>query len=138
MAGGAVPPTHRAQVRPGGGAQHSVTAGLDTAASDTDVVSVQTARRPVHHRAGQQVVGTGVLHLAVQAASVARHQLGSPPDGGGEVRDVVSDSVVGLALLVPEVLAPGAGLSTAGLVIHTVTRAVQSSVTWRGTVALSH
>ena len=119
-----------------------VTASLDTLASNTHVIAIDSAGGAILHCTGEKVVGIGELHPAVELALVRVHQvsvLGHPFDVGGQVSDVVLESIEGLALLLSEVCSPLRALgSAAGLVPHSVPSAVEASSPGCRPVTLPH
>ena len=83
-----------------------VTSRFDALPRDALVEGVHPARRPVGDGGGEEVVGGGVLHPAVELALVLLRDpavLGHPLHGLGQVLDLEVVPVEGPTLLQPEV-----------------------------------
>ena len=83
-----------------------VTSRFDALPRDALVEGVHPARRPVGDGGGEEVVGGGVLHPAVELALVLLRDpavLGHPLDRLGQVLDLEVVPVEGSTLLQPEV-----------------------------------
>ena len=96
-----------------------VTSRFDALPRDALVEGVHPARRPVGDGGGEEVVGGGVLHPAVELALVLLRDpavLGHPLDGLRQVLDLEVVPVEGPTLLQPEVGDWLAGLRLARLV----------------------